>query len=524
MTTIRELFVKLGVRTDKKDWDRAEKLIGQTKKGLLALSGAAGGAVTGLLFLARQVAGVGDELAKTAIGLKISAEDLQEWRFVAERSGLAAGSVERSFMFLGRAVANNADTFKQLGIASAQSLPKGELLQKTIEGLAGIADETKRAELVSKLFTFRQAQEINRLIAAAGSIEELRKRKRQLGIITNEGAANAETFADAMTDFNHAIFGVKNEIGVGLLPVLSRLINRFTDWFITNRRLISQKVEAFVERIGKAFETAGVWAENFVGFLEEVGGFGNLAKLLALGLLISGSFKLIAAFKVLTPIVMGLAAAFKAAGLAGAIALAKPIAITAAIVAAILLVILVIEDLIQTFRGADTITRRIFENFKIGWAEIIKFWSEQLLSFDKFIRDTFGNISNWFDELKNNFLTGVTEIVDFWVSQFTRLKDFVSDIFEGITATFNKVKNLGRFIPGFNASGTTPGPAPQAPTPTAGRNTTNNISIGPASATFSGSVNNMNEQQLARELQRSQENVLDFQLKKALEAFAGGEL
>jgi hypothetical protein len=34
----------------------------------------------------------------------------------------------------------------------------------------------------------------------------------------------------------------------------------------------------------------------------------------------------------------------------------------------------------------------------------------------------------------------------------------------------------------------------------------------------------MSEQQLAREMQRAQENVLDFQLRKALEAFASGEL
>lgn len=510
MTTIRELFVKIGVKTDKKDFDNIEKGIGKAKKGLLALSALSVGAVGGVLLLAKRVSEVGDELAKSSKELRLSTEELQEFRFVAERSGVSAGALRSTMLRLDDAVTKNSESLKTLGVSTKGvadgSRSMGDVYQDVIIQLAGVKDANEQARLATDIFGRSQAAEVRKLIAAADSIDDLRKRKRELGIITTEAAERAEHYQDALTDNRHAISALRDTAVLGLLPALTRITNRTTDWITANREVISQKLEVLVEKIAAAFEKGAEFAEMFLGFVEDIGGVGNLGKILGVAALVFGVVKIIGVFKVLMPLVLGLVAAFKAGGIAGLLMFAKPLAIALLVIAAVAALALVIDDVIMTFKGGDTVLRRFFDAFMNG----VRIIGADLALF---VRD---------------FKNGLSIISDFGTRVFNDMADFVRGVFDQILGTIENTINRGRNliakVPGFGRFAAESGPGPAPPSASAGRVTNNNISIGPASATISGSFGPMDERQLSRQMEQVQQNVLDGQLRKAVEAFAGGEI
>lgn len=228
---------------------------------------AAGFAIKKTLDMSTAVAKVGDEAAKTSRLMGLSAETLQEFRFAADRQGVSAEMLDKSFIALQKRVGElklgtgslfaflnktgNQALIKQL--KSAKSTEEAfSILQKTI---SSIKDPTQRAAFASAAFSRSGIEMLKVIDAGSEGITKLREDARKYGgVVSNEAALASEEFIDAQTNMNFAIKGLTNTLGVALMPKVKEITERITNWIGENKDLVKVKVAAFAERVGKTID------------------------------------------------------------------------------------------------------------------------------------------------------------------------------------------------------------------------------------------------------------------------------
>lgn len=261
---------------------------------------------------------LGDQLDKSSQQLGVSRAALQEWRYVAERSGVEASQLDTAFMTLNRNASAAAhgggeavQAFRQLHVqlrgTDGQVRSTEELFEATLEALAGVTSETERAAIASRIFGESGARLLPIVNEGGEGLARLRERFRELGggLSADVVLAAAEA-QDALTDFRLASTALQGVIAVNVLPVITRLVTAFANG-------VAQLVE--FGRTSSAVQTI----------------LGGLA--VALGLLA------VAALVTFPELVV--------AGLALAAALAW--------------LFLVVEDVVTAFRGGDSVFGRFVE-------------------------------------------------------------------------------------------------------------------------------------------------------------------
>lgn len=264
MPTVRELITVLGFDLDDADAKKADTLFKSLTIGAGALVGLVTTAATGLFLLAKQASDVGDKAAKTATKLGITAEEVQELAYAADNSGVAFESLAVGLRFLQRAQAESLRGskeaqlgFSQLGIrvkdSSGQMKPTVTLLKEVADKLSNVKDPATRTAIAMRLFGRSGADLIPLLIEGGAGIEAFQKRAQLLGhVIDITSAKLAEELNDALTDLGLISKGVGLRIGVGLMPILKRVVDALNLWLISNRVLIDRGINAFVEAVDKA--------------------------------------------------------------------------------------------------------------------------------------------------------------------------------------------------------------------------------------------------------------------------------
>lgn len=275
--TVAELLVDLGV--GKNDAAKAAgkldtrlgkakksaKLLGeglkQLAKGFAVFAAAAAAAALGVFRFVSNVATAGDEIAKTAVKIGAGVEELQRLRFAADRSGASSKN-------LGLAIKNSAkqledaanggaklfrDALTELGLSleDVQGLTAEERIGLFADALNEVADVGQRTAIAMNLFGARAGPELLPLLKeGSAGIKELGDEAERLGLIMSEEDAKAsEVFVDRLTDLKAVLTGVKNTIGVELIPIVQDLIVGFTKWVMTNKDLLRQRVAEFFTRV-----------------------------------------------------------------------------------------------------------------------------------------------------------------------------------------------------------------------------------------------------------------------------------
>ena len=348
--TIAELLVKIGV--DSKDAEEATKKLGSKfdalKSKTSVLSGglkkagkafaifgaAASAAAFGVFKFVDSVTKAGDDIGKEAKKIGAGTTELQRLRFAADRSGASAKSmslaIKNSAKQLEDAKNGGAKLFRdaltEIGVEleEVQGLTAEERLVLFADRLADVGDEGKKTALAMNLFGARAGPELLPLLKEGGAgIRALGDEAEALGLVMDEeGVAASERFQDRLTDLQAVLTGVKNEIGVALIPVVEDAINKIRDWVQQNKKFIAQKLPRVVEKITKAFKSfldVALKAADGVGFI-----FENFDKLFALfvGAKVAQGF-------------LAISAGFKAMGLAAAGALGPIGLIAGALIALI---------------------------------------------------------------------------------------------------------------------------------------------------------------------------------------------
>jgi len=238
---------------------RVGRLAKSAAKAVAGLTVAAGVVGFAVFKLADSVSKAGDKFAKQAKQIGSSAEALQELSFAAERSGASGDMVVKAMGRMAKAIDDVrvrgtgplADQLKLLGIGieEFEGLSPEQAFEKLADVIASVEDPLKRSAIAQDAFGRSGKDLIPLLLEGSKGIAALREEARKHGILTNEQAEQSEILQDKLTNLKATMTGLKNVIGAALIPIVTKYVERLTDWIGRNRDIIAQKMPEIVERI-----------------------------------------------------------------------------------------------------------------------------------------------------------------------------------------------------------------------------------------------------------------------------------
>jgi hypothetical protein len=273
---------------------KALKSVKGFNAGMGLLAGAAGGLavslaeglgrelkniVTSFYAAAKSASQYGDALDKASQKTGISVRTLSLLKATAEANDATFEDVTKSLQFLNkgiselgidaekggkglRALGFSAEDFKKVGNDVNKLLP--EIIKRFAAMPAG-PDKTKVAlNLLGK----SGANLIPTLNELGKNGEELTRKFEELGLIVGaKFVEKSKALDDALDDNAAAINGLKLAIGNELMPVVTTIVQGFTDWIRENKELITIKVREFAEGLAVTVDNLGsfmkiLWGET----------------------------------------------------------------------------------------------------------------------------------------------------------------------------------------------------------------------------------------------------------------------
>lgn len=198
------------------------------------------GAVSALTAFSIKSAYAADEIGDTAEKIGLSAEAMQEWNHTATILGVSTERMERAFVkvngILGDIATGNGDKYAEslaligLSLDDLEGKNTDEAFNLIRDALSGVEDEAIRLGVANDLLSERVAADIIPVLTQETStINDLRNEARELGIVTNEQAAQAGEFTDALDRTKQAVSSLGVDLASTLLPVLQELIIKVRD-------------------------------------------------------------------------------------------------------------------------------------------------------------------------------------------------------------------------------------------------------------------------------------------------------
>jgi hypothetical protein len=268
-----------------------------------------------------------------------SVESIQELGFAAELSGSSAEAMSSSLAGLSKVAGDAArdlgkgkKAFEELGIsvkdASGNVKTADVLFNELRESFARLGtDKSTQKSIIAALGL--DSSTLQLLNATSDEVGKLVDQARALGIVTTEQAEAAAAFQDSLGIAKFAVSALTQQIAISLAPATQRITDGFVEFLTANQDLIKGGLKWLGEVIQA---TAGFFVR-------------------------------------MTPIALGLAAAFVVAQLATGglatvmgIVLSPVVLITAAIVA----LLLIVDDLLTALNGGQSVIADFFMEF-FGW-------------------------------------------------------------------------------------------------------------------------------------------------------------
>lgn len=375
-TTIREFLVKFGVDADSKKVADFDKKVDGAKSTLKKGAAAALAFAGGLFAIAKTTANTADAAAKASQQVGVTTEQYQELKHAAELSGAGIGEVETALRKQAKAAdearSGNAEylaEYDRIGIKAAQlNGPLKDqlaLFEATADGLKTLKTDQERIAVAQTLFGRSGGKLLPLLNAGSEGIRAMREEAQLLGfVIGNEAAKESEAFNDNLLRATRIVQGLKQTLGVALIPGLTVLLGRFRSWFVANREIIRQRFEKVGQSIAESLIKLGERVDRIDRLVRtKLGGWNTVFNRIAAAVVALAGLR---AFVGILNIVKALQAGFALVGSIGAVALAKIVAIAVLVAAAIAAVYLAVDDLLTYFRGGESVIGTFFERFGEG--------------------------------------------------------------------------------------------------------------------------------------------------------------
>lgn len=254
--------------------------------GSALVAGAVAGAGAAMIGAANKTAEYGDQIDKASQKLGVSAEFYQEWEAVMQHSGTSMDSMGASFKKLATASQDASDdqvaAFQKLGLSMDEvaNMSTEDLFTSVITGLQGMEEGTERTALATELLG-RGAMEMGALLnTSSEDTQAMIDRVHELGgVMSDDAVAASAQYEDSLQDMQTALSGVGNGIMVELLPSLSGLMEKVSD-FVTNADLspLTDILGTAVEALGGFIDSLDVEAAGEV-FNSVMAGIGEAVSL-----------------------------------------------------------------------------------------------------------------------------------------------------------------------------------------------------------------------------------------------------
>lgn len=221
---------------------------------------AAGGALFGV---ASKAADTTDRIDKMSQKIGMSKQGFQEWDYILGQNGISIDGLQGGMKTLtnmtddlAKGGKNATDAFGRLGIShdDLKGKTQEDIFNMTIKALQGVEDTTERAAIANDLLG-RSGSELAPLLnAGADSVDNLRDRAHDLGLVLSDDAVSAGVlFADTMDDLKQSFGNVVAQIGVELMPMFQNLM----DWVIDHMPEIQKVMKKVFETIADVVKV--VW-------------------------------------------------------------------------------------------------------------------------------------------------------------------------------------------------------------------------------------------------------------------------
>lgn len=411
-TTIRELLVSLGVKADTaavRGFDgalnAAKRTMTVAAAGAVALTTATVGAAAGAFALAKRTADYIDAQYDASQRAGIAVGAFTELGYSAHLAGTSIEALEgilrRGALSLSEAASGQgaaAEAFRTLGIRVKDSTGRlrsqEAVLRDVADGISRTRDTTEQLALVTAIYGRSGAEILPMLREGSKGLREQALRARQLGLVlTDTEAAIAGRFNDAVDDARFAVAGLTRTIGLSLMPTLSGLIERFTDWVASNRDVVKQRLDVWAAKLEKALVRVGrvvravdaIVRNNLGGWVTVLTAAAAAAT--GFGTVLSGA-KILGTLSTLVPLLTAAATGVTALAAAMGLPVWATIGVvlvgTASALAAIAApfvwlgvavggVVLAFDELATTLRGGDSAIRRFLDAFGLGETTINTF-------------------------------------------------------------------------------------------------------------------------------------------------------
>lgn len=238
-----------------------KSLVDSLKKGILGGAAALGAATTalvsGLINGAKETANYGDEIDKMSQKIGISAEAYQKWDYVMERAGADVNNLKVGMKTLNAAALSGSEAFTKLGISqeALASMSQEELLQATIEGLAGMEEGAERSALAVELLGKAGMDLAPLLNEGTEEIHAQMLMAEEYGMVLSDDAVTASAvFCDSLTTLQNTIGGLKNSMMTEFMPSMSSVMDGLAMVFAGNEEgmeLVEEGIDGFIDKIGE---------------------------------------------------------------------------------------------------------------------------------------------------------------------------------------------------------------------------------------------------------------------------------
>ena len=262
-------------------------------KALTPVSVAGAGAITGLAALGVKTASTGAELDDLSQRLGISAEKVQELKYVAAQAGVdwevynkGIIKARAALLDLSSGISNNATKAVQsLGISLENFSSQEEMIDGVMTALAGVKDKTLQAAYANEIFGDKIANEmLPYLNASAEEIQKFKSEFEGMSYLTNEQVKSLATLDDTIYLLKQSLSNVVLQIGASLSPLIQSLteyvnanvipmLQRLADWF--NSLTVGQQ-----ELVIKILLVTAALAPLATGIGKIVSLVGNIIKIL----------------------------------------------------------------------------------------------------------------------------------------------------------------------------------------------------------------------------------------------------
>lgn len=293
MPIIRDLLVKIGFLSDGRGLKDVESNITRLKHSALLIGEAIAGAEFAMFELLKTTAEEAFEIKRLSGVMGIATNDFQLLAKAAEMSEVDMESftlaMRRFGVVTGEAMRGGKQQIKDfaaIGVttfknANGTTKNQVQLLQEVADKLVAIKTPQERLAAAYKLFGRQGIQIVNFLSKGAKGIRELTKEVGEFGyIFTPEDMKQSEKFVENLKLTKLFLKGLKDEVGVRLLPAVNKYVEAMKDWVRQNRELIVQNIEGKIKGINRFLRSAWV-ALSFIyniitKLIDKIGGMNTV--------------------------------------------------------------------------------------------------------------------------------------------------------------------------------------------------------------------------------------------------------